>query len=255
MTDQGVRATDVLKPEWFPEYEKQRNAIHIQLLNLNTMQFILEKIEMFPFWLFTPNINDYLFWRTTRITYIETTLMIASRIIVEADKDALTLKGYKSEIIRNAIDDRAKKTITDRLRAVDFDRRIDQIEEKLRRIRNNYLAHHNKLENTLSPDQRTTPDLTYAEMKTLLAAGWELFDALSFDASFSRGFMEYGSHISDREQTDIDRLLEHVATSSYLLNLPERNKEAWEIRRAKLIPEEIEHINRYRAKAGLTPVS
>jgi hypothetical protein len=255
MTDNPLRAADVLNPDWLPEYEKQRNALFNQLRELNTMLFILEKIELFPFWLFTPNTRDYVFWRTIRFSLIETTIMIAVRAILETDKDSLTLKNYKAEIVRNTADEKAKQAVKDLLRSVNFDKRIAEIEAKIRSIRNNFLAHFDKIQNTLEPDNRTIADITYGEMKDLLTAAFDLFNILSFETYFVPWLMEYGDQVRNAQQTDIERLLDYVAKSSHILNLPERDPEVWQRRRLKLNAEEIKQINYYRTRAGLTEIT
>jgi hypothetical protein len=255
MSENPLRAADVLNPNWLPEYEKQRDALSIQLRELNTMLFILEKIELFPFWLFTPHTRDYVFWRTIRFSLIETTIMIASRAILETDKDSLTLKNYKSEIVRNTVDDTAKQAVKDLLRSVNFDKRIAEIEAKIRDIRNNFLAHFDKIQNTLEPEKRTVADITYGEMKELLAAAFDLFNILSFETYFVPWLMDYGDQVRNAQQTDIERLLDYVAKSSHLLKLPERDPEVWQRRRLKLNTEEIKQINYYRTRAGLTEIT
>lgn len=255
MSENSLRAADAVNPEWLPEYKKQRTALFMQLRELNTRRFILEKVELFPFWLFTPNSRDYVFWHTIRLSLMDTVIMIASRVIVESGKDALTLKNYKAEILRNTIDQAAKKEVLDRLQSVNFDKRVQQLESKIRNIRNNYLAHLDRLQNTLEPKERTQVGITYDEMAELSNAAFELFYALSFETAYSPWVEEYGDHIRATHQTDIERLLDHVAQSSRLLHLPERDPEHWQKCRLKLNEVDIEQINYYRKQAGLPEVS
>lgn len=251
MTNNHWTAANLLNQHWLPEYMKQRDSLATQLRELNTAMFILEKIELFPFWLFTPNTHDYVFWRTIKFSLVQTAVIIASRVIVEGDSDALTLKGFKTGIVRNAVDQSAEQMIRDRLRTISFDKRIAAIEEKIRAIRNNFVAHLDKTQNTLELSQRTIADMTYAEMKELLDGGYELFNALSFEAYYVPWFAEYSDQIRNAQQTDVERLLDQVAKSSFLLNLPETQPEAWQRRRSKLSSEEIELLNHYRRKFGL----
>ncbi len=255
MTYPPLHAANVLDPNWIPEYETQRDAIFTQLRELNTMMFILEKIEMFPFWLFAPNTHDYVFWRTTRAALIETTLMIASRTIVEGGGDSLTLRNFKRDIVMNTQDDQTKQQVIARLGIVDFDKRIRALEGTVRDIRNNFLAHLDKIQQMMPPHSRTIPNLTFSEMQSLIEAAFDLFNALSFDSYYVPWLHEYRDEVRNAQQTDVERLLDHVAKSSFLLNLPESDPEVWERRRLKLSPEEIELLNQYRRKFDLPEVA
>lgn len=255
MSENLLRADDVLNPGWLPEYEKQRKAIFTQLQELNTMMFILEKIAVFPFWLFTPDTHDWVFWRTIKFSLIETTIMMASRVIIATDKDSLTLKTYRAQIVQNTVNQDAKRAVKDHFKGVNFDRRIAEIEVKIRDIRNNFLAHLDKIQNTSEPDNRTIADITDKEMKVLLNAAFDLFNTLSFESYFVPWPMAYDDPIRNAHQTDIDRLLDHVAQSSHLLNLPERDPDIWQRRLLKLNEYEIEKINYYRVRAGLPEIT
>lgn len=253
MTENPLSATNLLKSNWLPEYQKQRDAIFRQLGELKTMMFILEKIEMFPFWLFTPNTHDYVFWRTIKNSLVESILMIVSRVIVETGNNALTLGNFKHEMLENVVNPQAKQQIIEHTKLANFDKRIKETKEKVRLIRNNFLAHLDKAQQTtLSDDQ--IDDVTYGEIKEMVDASFDLFNSLSFDSYYVPWLHEYRDQIRNENQTDIDRLLDHVAQSSQLLNLPEREPEVWRRKRVKLSEEEIKLINYYRTRANLPEI-
>ncbi len=218
------------------------------------MMFILEKIEMFPFWLFTPNTRDYVFWRSIKISLIETTLMITSRSILDKRKDVLTLKNLRDATIMYAIDESARQVIEDRLGSVDFDTRVKAIEAKVISIRHNFLAHLNRIQNTLEPDRRTIETITFGEMKELMNAAFDLFNTLSFEVAYVFWWSDYRDEVRNANQTDIDRLLDSVAKNSALLNLPESNPVVWSRRCMTLTEKELEILNQYRKKFGLPQV-
>jgi hypothetical protein len=250
-----ISADLLLKPEFLEQYKKQRDRIADELRELNLAIFILEKLELFPFWLFTPDTHDYVFWRTVKFSLVQTVITIASRVIIDADAVHLTLRGFRNQILQHTIDETTRVLIVAKFRNVQFERRIARIEAKVRAIRNNFVAHLDNIENLQPPSARSVPTVTYAEMKELLTASLDLFDALCLDSLYSHWFVEYWEDIRHEERTDIDRLLLQVANSSILLHLPENRPIDWQYKRQRLSSDEISLLNKYRVKLGLPEVS
>lgn len=248
--EQGsLRVEDVIDPKWLEEYTTERDIIYRQLLEANTMFYILGKIELFPFDLFAAN-DDRIFWRSIRNALIETIIMIIWRIIVDEAGDALTLKSFKNNVIRHAIDPQARMTIRERVREVNFSKSIKTQENRIRKIRTRYLAHHLVLPND-SPNENELPTLTFGELNTVIDAAWDMFDVLSFEKCHLRWYWGYFEEVRENQQTDIDKLLNQVAYASNVLHLPEREPEFWQIERSNLSSEQIGVLNQYRMKFGL----
>lgn len=162
------------------------------------------------------------------------------------------LRGYCKDVLQKISKDAVRQSIRADIDKVNFDKRVEATEKKLRYIRNKYLAHHDKTQHMLPPDKRTGDEITYGEMKKMLNAAYELFNILSFEVQFSPWFDILNDHLRDTQQTGIDKLLELVAKNSVLLNLPETNLSAWERRRLTLNATDLKKVNEYRRKVGLS---
>jgi hypothetical protein len=56
----NVKPADVLLPESIQDYERDINAIHLQISSLRTNLFVLEHLTIFPFGVLAP--GQVLFW-------------------------------------------------------------------------------------------------------------------------------------------------------------------------------------------------
>jgi hypothetical protein len=92
------------------------------------------------------------------------------------------------------------------------------------------------------------------ELKTLLDMVCEFFNALCFSEYCSPWFWTYLDDARHSGKTDIQMLLDLVARTSPLLNLPEQEPEFWVFERAELTQDEIRTLNHYRRKFGLPEV-
>ncbi|MFN8378553.1 MAG: hypothetical protein U0452_07765 [Anaerolineae bacterium] len=244
----------LLRPEFLDEYRNQRQILWNQLVQLNAELFLFEKLRYFPFWLFAPFPDESTFWRFAKWSLFQTVIITSWRILCDKDDRSLTLRKFSETIKTNAADPDARASIEARLTQLDFDARIKGLEKKLKHLRHKRIAHLD-LTNALSLNPADPDELTYTELRTLVDSLIDLFQALCFTEHHEVWLASYWPDMRDEGRTDIDRLLLHVADSSYLLHLPETNPAVWSIWRPRYTDDGMRWINHYRVKLGLPEVT
>lgn len=248
-----VRASAVLDPTWYPTYLEYRDALGNQLVRLNTTLFNLERIEAFPFDLFTLP-DERIFWQSARTALIETALSIEWKILIDNHRDALSLPRFKNDVLRNVQDMNLRNILQAQAEIVDLNGALRQFNVSLEDIRHNYVGHLNQ---ALHLDPTRTPvdlHISLLDMKYLLDKSRELFDILCFESRLSLWLWGYLGNVRDNGQTDIDNLLAFVARSSNLIDMPEKNPLMWEDILTELDDVELQHVNRYRNRFGLPTI-
>jgi hypothetical protein len=250
-----IRASELIREEWLPEYEKQREIIHGQLVGLNTYLFTLERIEEFPFRVFFPAYDDRIFWQTTRNALVEIIVIRMWRIGVDRRKDVLTLKNFKDDIWANLKDNTAGQIFQGKLEHVDFDNQIQTLNERLTELRHNYFAHFNKSLNlTPKPEKIANIAVSLSDFKNFIVIIRKLFDVLCFEHHHDLWLWAYSQYRRENQETDVDKLLDGVARNSDLLNLPETAPDIWTGIVAELSDYDLAIINKYRLKFRLPSV-
>jgi len=102
MNLKSLKPKEVIKEEWCQEYEDQIEMIWSQIVRLNLNLFVLEKIIKFPFKLFFP--LGVPFWELVYHSLFETNILIIWEIAIDNDKNILTIKRLKNEVIKNIKD-------------------------------------------------------------------------------------------------------------------------------------------------------
>jgi hypothetical protein len=255
-----LSAEEILAAEFFPIYQSEMNGLWQQILEMNSSIFILEKIESFPFHIFgdkTP------FWILTKNALFERVLMIIWRISIDEDvsrkgEPHLTIPRLKRLITKNL---NAKSSVHGRELASEFkniDRIVKYTRDKVADIRNNFLGHLNHEFNTNPrPKKIASIAIQLADLMLLQAKINKMFELLSFNALYLPFYPEYDPNviISGRpatEDTDIGQLLDDIARNSAALNMPEDNPLLWKYEREDLEAADLQIINEYRRKFGLS---
>jgi hypothetical protein len=205
------------------EYESKRAVFYNELVNLNTNIYIAEKIFDFPFDVFIGNWPT--FFRLVIDNFLNISVLIVTRLATDTDPDFYTLVQFKN--------------------------RVDLL-EKARNLRHGRIAH-------LKEDFDAESTIrSLSELQTLRDRLNSLYDTLSFNVGSLFVPLEYYEDAwhprGDKDQSDIEKLLDCVARDSYVLNMPEQNPEMWRFARQELAEKEIDTINDYRKKFGLSEI-
>ena len=223
-------------------------------MRLNTSVFILEKIAAFPFHLFAPLENP--FWKTVYECLFETSVMVIWRIAVDTHHDALTIRRLKNGVRKNMREHHSLGLLDAELRRIHFTRDLSLIEDRVRDLRHNYIAHFSDSWN-IDPDPEMVKErmIRLSELQEACELVNSLFRLLCF--GHGRGVLPIQYDPSVRRpagagsRPDIERILDSMARDSALLNMLERERDYWISYRKQLPERDLYELNRYRRKFGL----
>jgi len=251
------KKAELLRNEWLVTYTSQFELLWAQVIKLNSNLYILETISHFPFNVFM--INDNLCWSLIACALYESCIMIIWRVVVDNDPASLGLRSFKNELLKNTQNTNAKNLILERLKSVDFDRRVGTAEKHIRKLRHSLFAHLDR--EVVSCAQAGGKGITIIpidQLKTICDAINELIAAISFDTGRACIYMQYSKDvihpIGTDSRPDIEKILDHLAQSSPLLSMPEQQPKYWERIRHVFTREEIEQYNIYRCKFGMASI-
>jgi hypothetical protein len=247
----NLSAEDVLDASFLPEYKKRKAYFYSELVELNVIIFLAEKILRFPFELFEANPNENIFFIQVMRSFYDSVILLFSRLVNDSSGDFYSLRQFKNDV-RNAMRKEYRSEFDKLLKEISFTQGMKDLFEAVRKIRNNEIAHKTK-EYIFSEIKLTRPNID--QIKKLRDSLNKYLDVLSFDVEHLMLPIPYSDKVQRpagvHEQTDIDKLLDCIAKNSVILNLPEREPQSWKYRKERLTEEAIAIINEYRQKFGL----
>lgn len=254
-----LEAKKILAPTWIPDYKKEIHAIWLQVVELNSNLFLLEHISKFPFKLFV--VPPQTFWALTWNALYESCVMCAWRIAVDADGDCLTADQLRDAVLKNTVDDVAKRSLQVELKAVEFKKTLKAIKPKIRDLRHKLYGHFSRgVIASTGASGAAVPRVSLTELKTVRDRLNALLRVLALDTELMFLPPEYDPKMQHPSNTDprpdIEGLLDMIAENSQIIRYPEDNPELWEHRGKLKIMEqdELDAISHYRHKLGLPKV-
>lgn len=245
--------SNVIEIDWLPTYERIRDLIGNQLIELNCSIFLVERIESFPFNLFLPDRQDRIFWQLTKNALLEKCIMTIWRISADdTSPSPLNITYFHNELFKHIIEKTAEMQLKETLKSIDYNSKVKKVNALIKKLRNKYLGHLDTgtlLNVTPSSNERL--EISLKEIKELLVIIQEQFDALCFNHRYSLWYVGYAESRRENQQTDIDLLLDSVARRSPLLNMPEKQPSVWLVAKSDYSEKEITILNTYRRKFGL----
>lgn len=255
---QKMRPNVLINPSYLKTYEKELEALWWQLIQLNANFFVLEKIKSFPFDLFKPILTP--FWNLIYTGLFETSLMIISRL-VDPDKRTLTLQSFKDRVSKNMINEKYNSRLDNALKRIDFETKILNIRKRVKEVRNKRLAHYDRKwikKYMFKQPQKALafPSLKeIKDMRNVLNSVFNLFCFGHGKAVLPVNYISQARYADDIDnRSDIEILLDNMAKESPLLKMPEKQSNYWPKYRKTLSGKEINILNHYRKKFGLSKV-
>jgi hypothetical protein len=249
-----LETSDVLGPDAVNEYKEGMDTFWRELVRLSVDIYIAEKIVQFPFDLLVPP-GQTLFFTRVLDALLTDAVLIMNRLVLDTHADFNTLSRFKNKVLQ-WVKPQYRQAFRQRLRKAKFRPETEGIRRRARELRQGRIAHLKA-----RPDSTAFPDgvrIELSEIKALCDEITKQFSALCFNRAYSMLPVEYienAQHPSGTEQRpDIENLLDCVARSSEVLNMPERQPEYWLRYRQQLSPAAIKILNRYRTKFGLSEV-
>lgn len=252
MNIENYSPEELFSEQFSIEYEDEIDAIWWEIIRLKLHILFLKKLTTFPFDVFNLKSPTENFWDFVIGTFYDMSILIIWRIVIDNDTGTLTIKQLKNKIKQNINNDELRTQFVNSLRTIKFEKEIESIENKIKVIRNNYIAHFNKDRNLESKKAITDEvKITLLELETVSNAIEKLFDLLCF--SFKKSTLPVGYLIPDSEN-DLDKILDQLVRNSTILNMPEEQPKLWEHYKSYFNEFKINIINEYRVKFDLQKV-
>jgi len=246
-------AKDVLIDSALFDYESGMRFFYSELVELNVILYLAERIIDFPFELFS-HPDKTIFFSTVMRSFHDSAVLIITRLITDQSADVYTLRRFKNTV-RELVKPEFKSSFEARLRETRFDGEVDALLKRLQELRNHRIAHATR--GLMSGNMQVSRP-TLSELKALRDALNSLLDALSFNTQCTMLPIPYDPNVvhpaCSNDKTDIGDILDAIAKGSRLLNMPEDYPERWRIRREHLSEENIRRLNAYRRRFGLSDV-
>lgn len=217
-----LEAKKILDPAWIPDYKNEIDAIWLQVVELNSNLFLLEHILKFPFKFLVP---FQTFWTLARNALYESCVMSAWRIAVDADGDCLTAAQLKNAVLKNTVDDVAKRSLQIELKAVEFDKTLKDIKPKIRDLRHKLYGHFSRsgIAST-GASGAAVQRVSFTDLKTVRDRLNALLQVLALDTELMFLPLDYDPKVQHPSNTDtrpdIVRLLDMIAENSQIIRIP-----------------------------------
>jgi hypothetical protein len=246
-------ADEVLLSDGFEYHKRGMEFFHLQLAALNSSLFIMEHVIAFPYHLFV-QAHDSMFFRLVFNNFFTSSVLAITRLLTDQGPQFFTLPRFKNRI-RASIKARYSTQYDAYLRSLRFDTSTRALLRKAEALRNARLAHLLE-EAVFQPNAQEALD--FAGLKTLRDRTNSLLQGLAFNTDLLMLPAQYSDRVkrppSADARPDIEKLLDLIARNSRRLNLPETNPDLWMMERRYTSESDLNLMNRYRAKFGMSPV-
>jgi hypothetical protein len=247
-----LNAQDVLLNDALTEYEQEMNFFYLdQLVPLNASIYVMEQILQFPFNMFTAT-GDNIFFTLVWRNFFQAGILTITRLATDKKTDLHTLVHFKNWVC-GQVKPEYRQEYQFYLKRARFDKETRTMLAKAKQLRDTQVAHL-KRDFNLSKQDR----LNFEELKRLSTILSSLLDTLSFNVDRLMLPPQYSPRVTHPRDTDnrsdIEKLLDGIARDSAILNLPESESAYWPIYRNRLSLQDLEILNKYRAKFKLPQV-
>lgn len=242
--------------------ETYRNGVKAyweKVIHLNTNVHILEKLNGFPWAVFTTR-DKRIFFAQTFENFMNDSVVLANSILGDEqnNKTIINFMGViRKDLVRedfvNSFQQHQKETKA-RVNLANLKKRGGLL-DRLNLWRSNVIAHFKEWRLSQNGPPPDVTRITFRELLLIVETINTLFHALSFNEEYLAYKMEYNPSVIHNHpyHTDIEDILDSLAKDSDRLNMSEKYPEQWVYLRQVLEQDEIEIINKYRVKFGLPP--
>lgn len=250
--------TDVIAPDHIEEYKNGMAFLYRELKNLYVNIYLIEKILQFPLKLFTDDIPE----RAIFLSYFldnaidKCILIIANLIAIRGrnSKDVYSLRTFQARIAE-LVKPEYKQAFEERAQENELDAHASDIYQRIKRLRDKQIVHlTTDYYDECYDDTIAKTRLYIKEIKALCEKLYTWFHNLSFGCEY---FMLYPCYWDDQprgRKSDIEDILDGIAHDSYILNMPERDPNRWAYLHPSLSQDDLDHLNAYRKKFGMSEV-
>lgn len=210
-----VEVEDIIRPEKVDEYKRQHAVTWQHLSDIAQQIIILRRLTYFPYHLFVPE-DKRVFWRLTNKSFFDSVVIALSALFDKTSE--LSLRRFKNKIFDpkqyrvDMIDGEVDEVLRQRTKG--FEKKAASQEEKITEVRNHHIAHLD-WKKVVDPEAIVPYQLSIDVLQQALDASASLFHALGFDTFYDLRSWDYGQSRDNRNELDIDEILELVVSQSY----------------------------------------
>lgn len=226
------------------QYARIRSVFSYELESLNTSVFLLEKIDDFPFDLFSKHPRP-LFWSHVTDRLYEAAVVRIGKLVLPSRKGPSALRRFRTWLGEN-VNSQYRDELKARLDKVHFDQKLRSLEARIKRLRNEVFAHLDWNIVLGVSDLQGKDFVDLGELRRCCGLLCQLVDALSIG---SRSFFLPVEYITTNTESDIDEILRLIAEASGVLRMPEDNPLLWKTKwetRWRADPSNLRILNEYR---------
>lgn len=228
-----------------------------QLIRLNTNLVIIKKLSEFPLFALATRDKTVFLTNILRNT-IDISIVLLNGLLNDP-KDNQTIPRFRNLIDQNLIRPEFQQSFRKHLKQIKKEINLKvsgkNLLTRLNDLRNTVIAHF--LEWRLTGNYPANLiEFDFSELETLFDITNQMFHSLTFNVQYIAHKPEYDPNIihSKPHQTDIDDILDDIAKRSFTLNMPEKNSVLWQSLKPNLTPRQLEALNQYRVKFGLSTI-
>ncbi len=244
------QAKDVIREAVLTEYRQSMDFFYFRLVELNTNLYIVEQVLHFPReLLFGEGPENNIFFGQTVNNALQVSILLITKLTKDQGRDVRTLIRFKNKVL-DMVKPEYTKAFQERLKTMKFDQKTQSLLEKVSRLRDTRIAHFtDTFFQEYNDPTKKQESVIFSEILVLRDELNALLHALSFG-------IKHGTLPASYEtgNSDIKDILNCLAQTSYLLNMPESHPDWWQQERVRLTKSQLEQLNFYRRRFNLPEI-
>ncbi|MGD0551781.1 MAG: hypothetical protein ABSB25_03935 [Sedimentisphaerales bacterium] len=242
---------EVFAPDFLPTYTQLHQDIWHRLIHVDVNLQILETIGRFPLHhLYAP--QDNVFWSQVYWNFVYMSVIFLHSLVSDNAKDAHTLPKFRNIVLSHLRTNSLKLAYRKRLNKTKLNKKLAPIRNKIKVMRHEVVAH--RFLNTQG--QLKSPHIegvNIPELRKIFEDTKQLFESCCFSIEYFTTFYPPNVPGYKQNEKDIEQILCLIVKNSYWLNQPERHAPFWDQIKPHKPSEDIEELNKWRAKFNLPP--
>lgn len=246
-----IKAEKAIFMDKLNEYEAGMNFFYSELVKLNIIIYLANKIFSFRFDLFF-SLIDNIFFPAVMRSFYDTAVLTITRLATDQGSNLVTLRRFKNSV-RKWVKPEYAESFHEQLKISWFDHEVEHLLEMAKQMRTHQIAHTTQDYFSGNIDFHRPDKLALEKMRDALNS---LLQALSFNVQHMMLPLPYIDGVGRPQglspYTDIENILDNIAKNSILLNMPEVSQERWYWhKKLKMKEEDLVIVNSYRKKFNL----
>lgn len=237
--------------EFAQKYHELHSDIWRRITRLHGTIHTLSQLDDFPLdYFYAPGNME--FWRLVFENFGSMVIVLLDGLVNDDGSDTHTLQSFKNDCIKAKWkDEKFREILFQVLREREFNDKHEDIRARVKKIRNNYIAH--RLKDKLSGLPRhDVESVSLSEVRVLFEAIHDLFGALSFGSAYITlaGDLMPATVGGPPARSCLDLILDEITKAHPGVHQPE-NDPWWKDIRPHVSENELRSMNLLRRRIGL----